>query len=169
MKGLKEANGEPKHTTRSTVVNAGSPTRGDPQGDGVPIVAKRSGQCLRQDEGEQVLRVLSDRKVREMRTAETILGLLKERGKNGLPLERFYKLLFNRNLFLEAYGKIYRNKGAMTHGVTDETPDGMSLAKIDAIIEALRDERYHWLPARPGLHPQEKREETPVRSAGVVR
>jgi len=36
----------------------------------------------------------------------------------------------------------------MTHGVTDETPDGMSLAKIDAIIEALRYERYHWLPAR---------------------
>ncbi len=36
----------------------------------------------------------------------------------------------------------------MTHGVTDETPDGMSLEKIDAIIEALRYERYQWLPAR---------------------
>jgi|GEM_PF-5096831 hypothetical protein len=43
-----------------------------------------------------------------MRTAETILGLLKERGKKGLPLERLYKLLFNRDLFLEAYGKIYQ-------------------------------------------------------------
>lgn len=106
MKRLKEANGEPKHTTRSTVVNAGSPTRGDPHGDGVPIVAKCSGQCLRQDEGEQVSRVLEDRKVREMRTAETILGLIKERGKKGLPLERLYKLLLNRDLLLEAYGKI---------------------------------------------------------------
>jgi hypothetical protein len=46
-----------------------------------------------------------------------------------------------------AYGKIYRNAGAMTHGVTDETPDGMSLAKIEALIEALRNERFQWLPA----------------------
>ncbi len=162
MKRLKEANGEPKHTTRSTVVNAGSPTRGDPHGDGVPIVAKCSGQRLRQDEGEQVSRVTKDRKVREMRTADTILGLITERGKKGLPLERLYKLLFNRDLFLEAYGKIYRNKGAMTHGVTEETPDGMSLAKIDAIIEALRYERYHWLPARRTYIPKKHGKKRPL-------
>jgi group II intron reverse transcriptase/maturase len=83
-----------------------------------------------------------------MREASTIIELISERGKKGLPLERVYKLLFNRNLYLEAYGKIYRNAGAMTAGVTDETPDGMSLEKIDAIIEALRYERYQWLPAR---------------------
>lgn len=83
-----------------------------------------------------------------MRDAETIIGLVQERGKKGLPLERVYKLLFNRELYLKAYGKIYRNKGAMTHGVTEETPDGMSMEKIDTIIEALRYERYQWLPAR---------------------
>ena len=83
-----------------------------------------------------------------MRTADTILGRIRERGKKGLPLERVYKLLYNRDLYLMAYGKIYRNKGAMTHGVTEETPDGMSLAKIDALIEALRYERFQWLPAR---------------------
>src|SRR2546428_1329055 len=83
-----------------------------------------------------------------MQIAKTYLELIRERGKKGLPLERVYKLLFNKDLFLKAYGKIYRNKGAMTHGITDETPDGMSLAKIDAIIEALRYERYQWLPAR---------------------
>jgi len=59
-----------------------------------------------------------------MREAEAIRELIRKRGEKGLPLERVYKLLFNRNLYLEAYGKIYRNKGAMTHGVTDETPDG---------------------------------------------
>jgi hypothetical protein len=42
-----------------------------------------------------------------MRTANTILGLIRERGKKGLPLERVYKLLYNRNLYLTAYGKIY--------------------------------------------------------------
>ena len=83
-----------------------------------------------------------------MQSANAYLELIRERGKKGLPLERVYRQLFNKDLYLKAYGKIYRNKGAMTHGVTDETPDGMSLEKIDAIIEALRYERYQWLPAR---------------------
>jgi len=43
-----------------------------------------------------------------MRDAETILGLIRERGKRGLPLERVYRLLFNQNLYLRAYGKIYQ-------------------------------------------------------------
>jgi hypothetical protein len=43
-----------------------------------------------------------------MRDAETILGLIRERGKKGLPLEKIYRLLFNRSLYLMAYGKIYR-------------------------------------------------------------
>jgi group II intron reverse transcriptase/maturase len=36
----------------------------------------------------------------------------------------------------------------MTRGATHETADGMALAKIDAIIEALRYERYRWTPVR---------------------
>ena len=97
-----------------------------------------------------------------MRDAETILGLIRERGKKGLPLERVYKLLFNRDLYLKAYGKIYPNKGAMTHGVTEETPDGMSLEKIDAIIEALRYERYQWLPARRVHIPKKNGKKRPL-------
>lgn len=97
-----------------------------------------------------------------MRETETILGLIKERGKKGLPLERVYKLLFNKNLYLMAYGKIYRNKGAMTHGVTDETPDGMSLAKIDAIIEVIRNEQHQWLPARRTYIPKKNGKKRPL-------
>ena len=97
-----------------------------------------------------------------MRKAETILGLIRERSKKGLPLERIYKLLFNQDLYLRAYGKIYPNKGAMTHGVTEETPDGMSLKKIDAIIEALRYERYQWLPARRVYIPKKNGKQRPL-------
>jgi retron-type reverse transcriptase len=100
--------------------------------------------------------------VREMRTADTILGLIRERGEKGLPLERVYRLLFNRDLYLMAYGKIYRNTGAMTHGVTDETPDGMRLPKIDAIIEALRNERFQWLPARRTYIPKNNGKKRPL-------
>jgi group II intron reverse transcriptase/maturase len=83
-----------------------------------------------------------------MQGAETVLSVIRERGRRGLPLERLYRQLFNRELFLLAYGRIYSNQGAMTSGVTRETVDGMSLAKIDAIIEALRLESYRWSPVR---------------------
>ena len=83
-----------------------------------------------------------------MREAETILGIIHDRGTRGLPVERLYRLLFNRDLYLLAYGRIARNHGAMTPGATPETADGMSVAKIDAIIEALRFERYRWTPVR---------------------
>ncbi len=83
-----------------------------------------------------------------MQTTHTYLELLHERGKKGLPLKRVYRQLFNKHLYLTAYGRIYRNAGAMTPGVTNETVDAMSLDKIDAIIELVRSERYQWKPAR---------------------
>jgi group II intron reverse transcriptase/maturase len=83
-----------------------------------------------------------------MQEARTVLAIIHERGKKGLPLERVYRHLFNRDLYLMAYGRIYRNAGAMTAGSTPETADEMSLAKIDRIIEALRYERYRWTPTR---------------------
>ena len=65
-----------------------------------------------------------------MREAQTILQLLRERGKKRLPLERVYRLLYNPDLYLMAYGKIYRNNGAMTRGATEETADGMSTCAV---------------------------------------
>jgi len=83
-----------------------------------------------------------------MQSAQVYLGLLRERGKRGLPLKRVYRQLFNKDLYLMAYGKIYHNAGAMTRGVTEDTVDGMALETIDKIIEALRFERYQWAPAK---------------------
>ena len=83
-----------------------------------------------------------------MRTAETILNIIRERGQRGLPIEKVYRLLYNPDLYLRAYAKLNSNAGAMTPGVTPETVDGMSLEKINAIIEALRYERYRWTPVR---------------------
>jgi hypothetical protein len=58
-----------------------------------------------------------------MRSATTILAIISERGKQGLPLERVYRLLFNRDLYLMAYGKIYSNEGALTHTASDLEED----------------------------------------------
>ncbi len=65
-----------------------------------------------------------------------------------MPLEDVYRQLYNRDLYLEAYARIYKNDGAMTKGTTEETVDGMSLRKIDAIIEELRHERFKWTSVR---------------------
>ena len=83
-----------------------------------------------------------------MQHAETVLNVIRERGERGLPLENIYRLLYNRNLYLRAYGRIYSNQGATTKGTTAETVDGMSLAKIDRIIDELRYERFRWTPVR---------------------
>ena len=83
-----------------------------------------------------------------MQSAETVLGVLRERGRKGLPCDELYRQLFNPQLYLLAYGRIYSNHGAMTPGVTQETVDGMSLGKIGHIIDALRHERYRFEPVR---------------------
>jgi group II intron reverse transcriptase/maturase len=97
-----------------------------------------------------------------MQTTDVLLGLLRERGKRGLPLTRIYRQLFNPNLYLTAYGRIYRNKGAMTPGVTEETADGMALEKIGTIIQAVRQERYQWHPARRTYIPKKNGKQRPL-------
>jgi len=83
-----------------------------------------------------------------MQKAEAVMDIYRQRGTEGLPLERVYRHLFDHELFLRAYGRIYRNFGAITKGVTEETVDGMSLLKIHKIIALLKLERYEWTPVR---------------------
>ena len=83
-----------------------------------------------------------------MQSAETVLGVLRERGRRGLPCDEVYRQLFNPQLYVLAYGRIYSNKGAMTPGVTEETADGMSMGKIGRIIDAIRHERYRFHPVK---------------------
>jgi group II intron reverse transcriptase/maturase len=83
-----------------------------------------------------------------MQSAATVLGVLRERGRKGLPCNELYRQMFNRDLYLLAYGKIYANQGAMTPGASTETADSMSEDKIDTIIEAMRYERYRFSPVR---------------------
>jgi group II intron reverse transcriptase/maturase len=97
-----------------------------------------------------------------MRRAETVLGVLRERGRRGLPLERLYRHLFDPQLYLLAYGKLYSNKGAMTPGVDAETVDGMTLGKVGRIIDALRHERYRFRPARRVYIPKRNGKRRPL-------
>src|SRR5216683_2601110 len=83
-----------------------------------------------------------------MQKSEVVLSVLRERGRRGLPLTQLYRQMFNKDLYLLAYGNIYSNQGAMTPGTGGETADGMSEEKIEEIAELMRQERYRFSPAR---------------------
>jgi group II intron reverse transcriptase/maturase len=97
-----------------------------------------------------------------MQSAETVIGVLRERGRRGLPLEGLYRQLFNPQLYLLAYGRIYSNRGAMTPGPDAETADGMTLGKIDRIIDAVRHERYRFKPVRRLYIPKKDGKQRPL-------
>jgi len=89
-----------------------------------------------------------------MQEAAVVLSVLRERGRKGLPCTQLYRQMFNRDLFLLAYGSVYSNQGAMTPGVSRETADSMSEGKISQIIELMRGERYRFSPARRAWIPK---------------
>jgi retron-type reverse transcriptase len=91
-----------------------------------------------------------------MQEAEVVLGVLRERGRKGLSCEQLYRQMFNKDLYLLAYGNIYSNQGAMTPGASEETADGMSEGKIEEIIGLMRHERYRFSPARRVYIPKKK-------------
>jgi group II intron reverse transcriptase/maturase len=97
-----------------------------------------------------------------MQSAATVLDVIGKRGARGLPVQRLYRQMFNPQLYLMAYGKLYSNAGAMTPGVTGETVDGMSLAKIGVIIGVLRGERYRWRPVKRVYIPKKNGKQRPL-------
>src|SRR4051794_31559587 len=50
----------------------------------------------------------------------------------------------------------------MTKGTTEETVDGMSMEKIEAIINLLRLERYRWTPVRRTYIPKKDGKRRPL-------
>jgi len=98
-----------------------------------------------------------------MQNAETVLSVIQARGQRGLKLERLYRQLYNPELYLMAYAKLYKNKGALTPGVTVETADGMSISKIHRLIDELRHERFRWTPVRRTYIPKkDKKSKRPL-------
>ena len=94
--------------------------------------------------------------------ADTILKAIETRGRQALPLENIYRHLYNPDLFLRAYGRIAQNTGATTQGITQETADGMSMEKINSIIEQFRCERYLWTPVKRTYVPKKNGKRRPL-------
>lgn len=97
-----------------------------------------------------------------MRKADTVLSIIRERGKAAKPLNDLYRQLYNEELYLKAYGKLYRNKGAMTQGIGLDTVDGMSRERIKQVIELLKYERYRWKPVKRIYIPKKNGKQRPL-------
>lgn len=98
-----------------------------------------------------------------MRNPENVLNSLSEHSKEkNYKYRRLYRLLFNRDMYLTAYQKIYANEGNMTRGADGQTIDGMSLKRIESLIEALRDESYQPVPSRRTYIPKKNGKMRPL-------
>lgn len=82
--------------------------------------------------------------------AQKYLEIVRKRGKAQAELRRvYYNIATNKELFLRAYANLYANNGAMTPGANpDDTIDGMSVKRIESLMEKLKKRRFRWTPVR---------------------
>jgi hypothetical protein len=76
---------------------------------GIPQGLQRGAQQHQQDVNPLMRLALAHPKqppVHEMRRADTVLGIIRERGKQGLPLGDLYRQLYNPDLYLRAYARL---------------------------------------------------------------
>ena len=84
-----------------------------------------------------------------MRSPENVLESLKSKACNkSYRYERLYRNLYNPQFYLLAYQRIQAKPGNMTAGTDGKTIDGMGMARINALIEKMRDFSYQPNPAR---------------------
>ena len=85
-----------------------------------------------------------------MQNAKTILSILnqKSEGNKQFVFDRLYRNMFNQELFIDAYRKMYAKPGNMTAGTDGLTIDGFKKSKVDKLIELLRNEQYYPNPVR---------------------
>lgn len=75
---------------------------------------------------------------------------------------RLYRNLYNPEFFYLAYQNIYAKPGNMTEGINHDTVDGMSLEKINNLIERLKDQTYQPNPVRRVYIPKRNGKKRPL-------
>lgn len=98
-----------------------------------------------------------------MRNPKVVLSSLTSKAKEkNYSFERLYRNLYNIKFYLEAYAKIYPNKGSSTKGIDNDTIDGMSIIRIENLIEKLKDQTYQPKPARRTYIPKKNGKRRPL-------
>lgn len=76
--------------------------------------------------------------------------------------KRLYRNLYNIDFYLLAYHKINAKEGNLTKGADGKTIDGMSIERIQNIIDKLREQSYRPHPAKRVYIPKEKQGKRPL-------
>ncbi len=127
-------------------------------GNGVPVVVGAKESLVHNDftkslgEGEQFINIninWEEGVWYTMRNPKNVLiNLTKHSSNKDYKYERLYRLLYNEEMYLVAYQNIYSNEGNLTKATDNQTIDGMSLKRIEKIINTLKDEIYQLKPSR---------------------
>ena len=84
-----------------------------------------------------------------MRSPENVLkSLTKQSCNEDYKYERLYRNLYNPQFYLLAYQRIQSKQGNMTAGTDGKTIDGMGMARIESIIQKMKDFSYQPHPAK---------------------
>ena len=85
-----------------------------------------------------------------MKPTIEILTRLQENSKNNHDevFTKLFRYLLRPDIYYVAYQNLYANNGAGTKGVDNDTADGFSEDKVNAIIEALKSGTYKPKPVR---------------------
>lgn len=103
------------------------------------------------------------RSVRLLRSPKVVLDNLAEKSKEeGYKFRRLYRNLYNPEFFYMAYEKIQGKPGNMTEGTDGKTIDGMSVRRIENLIERLKDYSYQPKPAKRVHIPKKNGETRPL-------
>ncbi|MFE3895373.1 reverse transcriptase/maturase family protein, partial [Priestia sp. YIM B13480] len=98
-----------------------------------------------------------------MRSPSSVLNSLASKSEDSTyTYKRLYRNLYNPEFYYIAYQKIYAKQGNMTQGVDGKTIDGMSLKRIDDLIEALKTESYQPKPVKRVYIPKKNGKRRPL-------
>ncbi|MBX9969771.1 group II intron reverse transcriptase/maturase [Priestia aryabhattai] len=98
-----------------------------------------------------------------MRNPNDVLSSLVSKAEHTeYKYKRLYRNLYNIDFYLLAYHKINAKEGNLTKGADGKTIDGMSIERIQNIIDKLREQSYQPHPAKRVYIPKEKQGKRPL-------
>ena len=88
---------------------------------------------------------------------------ISDASEKGRKVKDLFKTMTNcKELWFEAYANIYSNQGAITKGVNENTLDGLSLQRVEEIIDKLKRKEYKFTPARRVYIPKSNGKRRPL-------